>query len=283
MCRSGLSALVWWAVLAGSATAQVGVSVSVGSGWPVWGAWSPVGPWQSPWGPGCGGPWLSGPVILPPVVIPAETMYGPLAMQRFMGMNGVGTGGARTIIIANRQVNNGAVAVRPKVRVSNAAMRAQAARFMGFGDANFDKQDYNAALERYRSAAESAADMSEPFLRQGLALVAMGRYDSAAKAMRRSLLLVGNPDRISLRLDDLYAGNPIARTAHLEALARAVEVNPQSADLLLLLGLQLFLNGDAERATPVFRRCEQLGGNHDGAITGFLPPPDAVADAGKDA
>jgi hypothetical protein len=56
-------------------------------------------------------------------------------------------------------------------------------------------------------------------------------------------------------------------------LARAVEQDPQSADLMLLLGLQLFLDGQADRATPVFRRCEQLGGNRDGAITAFLPPP----------
>lgn len=287
-------AVAGWLISAGSLPAQVGYSFSFGTG-PVGGIWGTGYPYQIPygaWGPGFGGP-----IILQPMVIPAETMYGPLAVQRFMGIDGIRTGVPPIIItdgVRDRAVDQAANRVRndaaeipdaagePRPRVSNAAARANAARFMDFGDANFHKQDYNAAYERYRTAAKLAPDLAAPFLRQALALVAFGRYERAADTLRRALRIEGNPDRIRLRLDELYANNAIAKTAHLEALALAVEQNSQSADLMLVLGMYLFLDGKADRATPVFLRCSQLGGNEDGVISGFLPRPAKVAATDKE-
>ncbi len=245
-----------------------------GSGWPAYGyGWGPNYGYSYGYYP----PYYLGPVILPPLYLPAEEFYGPLAVLRFMGMDGLRRP-ALPVIIANQKVAevDGRPA-RPKLRVSNAAMKAQAGKFMAFGDARFLKQNYNSALDRYRTAAQSASDLPETFVRQGFALVAMGRFDSAAKAMRRALLLQPDANKWNVRLADLYGENKIAKTAHLEALARAVEDNPQSADLLLLLGLQLLCDGQADRAMPVFQRCEQLGGNEDGAITGLLKPVGPIA------
>jgi tetratricopeptide (TPR) repeat protein len=193
-------------------------------------------------------------------------MYGPLAMQRFMGLNGVQTW-QPPVIIANKAVADDAIAQKPKVRISNAAMKEQAGKFMAFGDANFQKQNFNSALERYRSASQVASDVPETFLRQGFALVAMGRFESASKVMRRALLLQPDATKLNLQLNDLYGENQMAKTAHLEALADGVDQNPQSADLLLLLGLQLYFDGQADRSLPVFQRCAQLGGNDDGSLT----------------
>jgi hypothetical protein len=248
-----------------------------GSGWPAWGyGWNAPYYWYD-------GPYYPGPIVLPPLYLPAEELYGPQAMKRFMGIDGP-SAPAPAVIIANKSVpGNNATAEKSKVRISNAGMRAQAGKFMAFGDAHFANQKFNQALERYRLASHSAPDLAETYLRQGFALVAMSRYESAAKAMRRALLLQPNPAKWNLRLDDLYDENKMAKTAHLEALALAVENNPQSAELLLLLGLHLFFDGKGDRAVPVFQRCEQLGGNEDGILRGLLPRPNQpVADDGKD-
>lgn len=262
------------------------INVGVGSGsfyygnnFPVWGYGYPYGYDSYPYGV----PYYPGPVILPPLFLPAETMYGPQAVKRFMGIDG--SAPAPRVIIANKsRADSDSLLAKPKVRISNAAMKAQAGKFLAFGDALFFKQNYNSALERYRSAALAAPDLAETYLRQGLALVAMGRYESAAKVIRRALLLQGDPSKWMTRLDDLYKENQVAKTAHLESLASAVEENGQSAELLLLLGTQLFFDGQQDRAAPVFQRCKQLGGNEDGAITEFLsrPPQPAAVNKGRD-
>ena len=76
---------------------------------------------------------------------------------------------------------------KPKFRVTNADQKAKAGRFIAFGDTNFGKQSYLSASERYKTAAQMAPDLAEAYLRQGFALVAMGQYESAAKAFRRGL------------------------------------------------------------------------------------------------
>ena len=108
-----------------------------------------------------------------------------------------------------------------------------------------------------------------------------GYIRSVIEFHRRLLVL----SRVVLMASRYRDDNKIAKTAHFEALAKAVDENPQSADLLLLLGLQLFFDGQADRATPLFERCNQLGGNEDGAITGLLPKPPikpAPNDGGRD-
>jgi hypothetical protein len=162
---------------------------------------------------------------------------------------------------------------KPKVRVTNAEWKARAGKFIGFGDTNFGKQSYLSAVERYKTAAEMAPDLAEPYLRQGFAFVAMGQYESAVKAFRRGLKIRSDWSDSPFRLDQIYGDAQIAKTAHLENLAKAVEANPLDSELLVALGMQLFFDGQPERSEVFFARAAQLGGNDDKLLDDFLPRP----------
>jgi hypothetical protein len=260
-----------------------GTSFYFGGGYPAWNYGYGYG-WG---GPGYGGypygdfgygyfpSYYNGPIILPPVVLPAESMYGPQAMKRFIGADQAP--GNTEVIIANKVEVDRKPPNKPAVRVTNVAAKERAGKFIAFGDTQFAKQNYNQALERYKLATQAAPDLADCFMRQGFALVAMGHYESAARAMRRGLQIQADWKNSAFQLDQLYGNDGIAKTAHLEALAQAVQDIPQSADLLLLLGLQLFFNGELDRAQPVFERSAQLGGNDDGSIKAFLPKAKANA------
>ena len=83
---------------------------------------------------------------------------------------------------------------------------------------------------------------------QGSALIAQGQYDGAVKAFRRGLRIRGDWSASPFRLDQLYGDDVIAKTSHLENLAKAVEANPLDAELLTALGIQLYFDGQRERA-----------------------------------
>jgi len=160
-----------------------------------------------------------------------------------------------------------------KPNSTNAEQKARAGRFIGFGDSQFAKQSYLAALGRYKTAAETAPDLAEPYFRQAFARVALGQYEAAAQAFRRGLAIRSDWRATPFRLKDLYGDQPLPKDAHIENLAKAVETNPFDADLLLVLGLQLFFNGDADRAGVFLTRAAQLGGNETGLLNDLLPQP----------
>jgi tetratricopeptide repeat protein len=168
-----------------------------------------------------------------------------------------------------------AVEASPKGAPKNTSpeQKARAGKFIGFGDANFAEQKYLAAIERYKSASRIAPDLAEPYLRQGHALVALGQYENAVKAFRRGLRIRPEWSGSPFRLDQLYGPDRIAKVSHIEALAKAVEANPLDSNLLMALGVQLFFDGQAERASVFFARVAQLGGNDDRLLNDFLPKP----------
>jgi hypothetical protein len=172
----------------------------------------------------------------------------------------------------------------PKPKTTGAEQKARAGRYIGFGDANFGKQKYLAALERYKTAGKSAPDVAEAYMRQGFALFAMGQYGNAAAAFRRGLRIRGDWTGSPFRLDQLYDGGKLTKTAHLESLAKAVEANPLDAEQLLVLGMASFFDGQRDRAGVFFAGSAQLGGNEDHLLDGFLPqnkPGDPAGGAGK--
>lgn len=157
-----------------------------------------------------------------------------------------------------------------KPRTTNADARARSQRFIVLGDGYFAKQDYADAYSRYKSAQQAAPDMSDGFLRQGFALIAMGRYDHAARSFKRGISLAPHWADSGFRLDQLYGGGgQVAKAAHLEALAQAGLKGPGS-DLMFLLGVMLYFDGQAERAKPFFVRAQELAGGDDEHIAGFL-------------
>lgn len=158
-------------------------------------------------------------------------------------------------------------------KATNPEQKAKAGKFITFGDTNFANQKYLAALGRYKTAAQVAPDLGEPYFRQGHTHVAVGQYESAIKAFRRGLRIEGDWTASPFRLDQLYDGNLAAKTGHLENLAKAVEANPFSTDLLTLMGLELFYDDQRERSLPFFERAAQLGGNEERLLDDFLPKP----------
>ena len=151
--------------------------------------------------------------------------------------------------------------------------KARAGKFLGFGDASFAEQKYLAAIERYKSASRIAPDLADPYLRQGHALVALGQYENAVKVFRRGLRIRPEWSGSPFRLNQLYGPDRIAKVSHIETLAKAVEANPLDSNLLMALGMQLFFDGQAERASVFFARVAQLGGNDDRLLNDFLPKP----------
>ncbi len=162
--------------------------------------------------------------------------------------------------------------VPPTPRTSNQEQRARAGRYLGFGDSQFAKQKYLAALGRYKTAVETAPDMAEGYLRQAFSYVAMGQYESAAKAFKRGLQVRGDWRGTPLRLDDLYADAQISKTQHLEELAKAIEINPFDSNLLLAMGLELYFDGQPERAKVFLSRVAQFGGDEK-LLEKFLQQP----------
>jgi hypothetical protein len=156
-----------------------------------------------------------------------------------------------------------------KARATNAEARARSQRFIVLGDRHFAKQAYSDAYSRYKLAQQAAPDMGDGFLRQGFALTAMGRYENAARNFKRGIALAPNWVASGFRLDQLYDANALAKAAHLEALAQQALKGP-SSDLLFLLGLMLYCDGQAERAGPFFLRAKELAGGDDAHLDGFL-------------
>jgi len=213
-------------------------------------------------------PWY--PYYLPPVYLPAETLYGPEAVKRFMGVDRLVPSPSATTRPSKTTIERKARDERPAAaRVSNKDALVRAGKFLGYGDNHFSAQRYNDAYQRYKKAAESAPDLAEAYFRQGYALIAMGRYELAAKAIKRGLELDRGWARSAFRNAELYGpDSQAAKKAHLDALAKAATDAPEAPDLLFLLGVLLYFDGQAERAAPFFQRADQLGGGSH--LKGFL-------------
>ncbi len=144
-----------------------------------------------------------------------------------------------------------------KTRPLNAEALARAGRYLSAGDEHFAAQRYRDANARYRSATE-AADLVEAFFRQGQALVATGTYELAGKAFKRGMKLSDKWPQANFSLTELYGANQVAKGAHMEALAAAAGDAPHDGTLLLLVGLELYFDGQQERSLPFFRKAEAL-------------------------
>lgn len=199
---------------------------------------------------------------LPPVYVPGELMFGPLATERFLGIRRdplvvpPGAGALPGVLGENVAPAD----IVDKLRKSNDRARERARSFMAYGDALFQRQQFHTALQRYKSAIEAAPDLVEAYLRQGFALIAVNQYRLAAKALRIAVELDPEYIKGQFRLDDLYGENGLAQTTHLETLANSAIKNPDNADLLFLVGMMLYANGEPERAQKFLTKAAQIGG-----------------------
>lgn len=225
---------------------------------------------------------------LPPVYAPAEAVgFGPQAVKQFMGLDrqfGLGplvNQFQQAAPIQPPQVQPVPAQAVPvqgaadagnvfkEVKFSNAESRQRANQYVGYGDALFQKQRFHEALQRYKTAAVSGPDLAEVFFRQGHAYVATNHFDLAAKAFKRAVSLSGDVHRDGFRLDDLYDDNKLAKTAHVETLARRALSDPTDADAFFMLGLYLHYDGQAERAKKFFQQAEKLSEADAGHVRPF--------------
>ncbi|HUY33615.1 MAG TPA: tetratricopeptide repeat protein [Pirellulales bacterium] len=153
----------------------------------------------------------------------------------------------------------GAKPPKRKTRVSNAPALARAKEYLKFGDEHFRTQRFSDAYQRYKKAASAAPDVAEAHFRQGFSLLALGKYDSAHRAFLRGLELQPDWAKSTFRLDELYGANRLAKTNQFEQLAAAAGDQPGNSSLMFLLGVELYFDGQRERARKFFVRAGRLG------------------------
>lgn len=230
---------------------------------PNWGGSS----WNPYWYPALGGGYYWPGYFGPQLILGPGAGLGPMAPIAFRGP-------LAPALILRRQPQgvaaaNGAKPPKRKPRVPNATAVARAEKYMESGDANFRAQKFSAAYERYKKAASAAPDVADAHFRQGFSLLAMGKYESANKAFLRGLDVKPDWARSEFRLDQLYGGNRLAKANQLEKLAAAAGDDPRNAGLMFLLGIDLFFDGQGERARKFFIRASDMGENK-AHLEGFL-------------
>ncbi len=228
------------------------------------------------------GSYWNAPYAYYPVALPAGNLFGLGAGWQGLGVAAQQPGG----IAGNRPVAAPAQPVRPVgrgLRQSNATAQERAWRLIEQGDARFAKGDYIQARQRFRSASTAAPDLAEAYFRQGHALMAQGLYSRSAAAYLRGLQLNSDWAQSDFRWEQIYADDQATEKAHRDALVEQVAEHPHDADLLFLLGIRLYFDGQVDRSRPFLRRARQLGGDRPG-LDAFLaePLPAPAADAGQE-
>jgi hypothetical protein len=147
----------------------------------------------------------------------------------------------------------------PKLRIANAEATARARQFIEYGDARFQHQEFSEAYQRYRKAADAAPNLADAYFRQAFAQSALGRYLPAVKSLRRGLALQPDWPKSDFQLDRLYDRNRAAKETHFERLATAAEQQPENAELMFLLGVELFFDAQPARAHTFLECATDLG------------------------
>lgn len=143
-------------------------------------------------------------------------------------------------------------------------------RFLENGDRLFTQGKYREAYGQYRSAAKAVPRLAEAHFRQVFALVAVGAYESAARAAKTGLEMHPDWPKGPFRLDNLYGNDGAAKRAHLAQLADAVQQSPQNGDLLFLLGVMLHFDGREAEARTFFAQALPLMAGVDRHLRLFL-------------
>jgi tetratricopeptide (TPR) repeat protein len=144
----------------------------------------------------------------------------------------------------------------PPVRTSNASSRSRAARLIQIGARHFMSERFHTARERFKDAAQAAPDLAEAHFQQGHALLAMKQFERAATAYRQGLLRNPRWPQSGFCWRDVYGDNELLKKNHLEELALRVAENPLSGDLLFVMGLWLYFDGNPDRARSFFDRAK---------------------------
>ena len=140
-------------------------------------------------------------------------------------------------------------------------------RYQSQGDQAFREQNWRRAFERYRMATKVAPDDGVAWMKQGYALVALGRYPEAVTAFKRAfqvdplLASTGPPPA------EMYGDQTIAWTTHLGRLTDWVEEDIRDSERVLLLGTLLFLAGDPRGEEFLVKAWQLSGGRAETVVT----------------
>jgi hypothetical protein len=167
-------------------------------------------------------------------------------------------------------------------RVASIESRRKAERLLREGDELFRSQNFHFALQKYKLAASTAADLAEAFWRKGHALIATHNYELAATAFKRASALSEDVGRDGFELSELYGGAAMTKTQHLESLAEWALAHPDSSDPYFLLGVFLHYDGQPARAEKFFAKAADLAGMSGGHMAVFQSPATAASQAARD-
>lgn len=222
---------------------------------------------------------------LPPFA-PAELRWGPQAMNQFFGVDRNFAMGPLLSQNLTDLPNPTYPTLTPEMvkmvlgerqdpglpEPSLPAARERAARYVAFGDRLFKEQRIHEAMAKYRDAVAAAPDLAASQFRLGLGYLATGRMEEAAESFKRGMQL--EPQYVfttSFHLDELYAGNPLAKNALLEGIARRTLNDPNNSDYLFDVGVVLYFEGQIDTARKYFAAARmRLSGADDSYLRPFL-------------
>lgn len=152
--------------------------------------------------------------------------------------------------------------VQIPVRPSNAEGRRKALRALAQGDEAFHMQRWAQAFSKYKEAATFAGDQADPHFRMGVTLAAMRQFGAASDAFKRGLQIDFEWPASAASLDDLYGdANILAKQSVLQSAIFWAKQDIRDAQRSFTIGVLLFLDRDAERATQFLQASVQLGGS----------------------
>ncbi|MCY2962332.1 MAG: hypothetical protein NT069_01555 [Planctomycetota bacterium] len=142
---------------------------------------------------------------------------------------------------------------------SNVEQRRKSLRLQAQGDDLLRRAEYLPAVGKYRQAAQAAPDLSEPRLRMGIALAAMGELSQGVVHLKRGLNLDPEWPKHGPGLEELFGPhNEIARVTLLGRASGWVRQDIRDPDRLFLLGVLLYFNEDVEPARKFFETAMEL-------------------------
>jgi tetratricopeptide (TPR) repeat protein len=139
------------------------------------------------------------------------------------------------------------------------AGRADADRVAEAGRRAFTDGQYGRALELFRRAAVLTPDEPSAHYLVSQAQFALGKYREAVVAIAAGMAV--RPDWPQARFGsrELYWKKPELFDDHLAALRQAEAEFPDDANLVFLLGHQVWFDGKHDEARPLFRKAAALG------------------------
>lgn len=169
------------------------------------------------------------------------------------------------------------VAIQPKVvdlqpRPSNLEAKRKSIRLEAMGDQAFARRDWADAYQRFKQAAEQAADRAEPREKLAYTLLAQGLYGMTALEMKRAIAIDRNWPRTGASLEAVFGPNSeLLRNNILHRLAAWVREDIRDPDRLFVMGVVLHFNGQPDKAVEFLKTAAELtqGAAH---VTAFLEP-----------